>query len=132
MNFQGMFPSGSSSTPTKSAASHLLQKVQSGARKRRESSVVDDVDSRKSTDSRREENIDDFEKIFMDNLIGQHENQLLFNDVLTFQKDKLEEKMNLEIEASKLEVEKRKIELEIALKQKQLIDDRLNAQATKE
>lgn len=68
----------------------------------------------------------------MDNLISQQENQLLFNDVLTFQKEKLEEKMNLEIEASKLEVEKRKIELEIVRKKKQLIDDRLNAQGTKE
>lgn len=57
---------------------------------------------------------DDFRAIFTENLFSQRENNLLQNDVLKLQKRKLEEKMAIEIETSKVDLEKKKIELETA------------------
>lgn len=64
----------------------------------------------------------DLENIFIENQMSQRENNALMNEVLTLQKEKYEEKMDIDIEASKLELEKKKIELETARKQHELAD----------
>lgn len=59
---------------------------------------------------------DEFKEIFTENLLSQRDNQVLQNEVIKLQKAKLEAKMEIEIETSKVELEKKKLELETARK----------------
>lgn len=53
-------------------------------------------------------------EIFTENLFGQRDNQMLQKEVLELHKAKLQEKMDIDIQASKIELQKKEIELQLA------------------
>lgn len=120
MNLTGLFTGKSSRTVLKSipstSKSNPSKRKRSTSRRssRLASSEVDE--SGQSTGKQKRKNStssnDDLQTIFMENLFNQRENHTLQNDVLKLQKQKLEAKMDIDIEASKVELERKKLDLE--------------------
>lgn len=122
MNFSGVFsrePRATSSSTSAPSTSFSSVGQKPPAKRLRAFSALDDFDSNKSDGNKKRQrknstSTEDLQNIFMDNLLNQRENHTLQNDVLKLQKDKLETKMDIDIETSKIELEKKKIELETA------------------
>lgn len=66
----------------------------------------------KKNDDSLSDDDDDYRELFMENLLEQRQNHQLQSDVLKLQKAKMEAKMDIEIETSKVELEKKKLDLE--------------------